>query len=381
MIPFMDLRRHITALRSEIDTSIARVLDRGWFILGEEVALFEAEFAAYCGVRYAVGVASGTDALHLALRAVGVSAGDEVITVANAGVPGVAAIELAGGRPIFVDVDPASCNMHPGLIEEAITSRTRAIMPVHLYGRPADMDPILEIAGRHALAVIEDAAQAHGARYKGRRVGGIAHVGCFSFYPTKNLGAFGDGGAVVTNDPAVAERVRLLRQYGWKPRYYSQVRGVNSRLDELQAAVLQVKLRHLDAWNARRRQLAAEYGRNLDGSGVIMPTEAPDVFHVYHLYVVRTSHRDALREHLYQLGIETAIHYPLPAHLQPAYRDLGGANGQLPVTERLAGEVLSLPLYPELTEDEVAAVCDAICRFTPCPASRQGDRSVYVRRG
>lgn len=381
MIPFMDLRSHITDLRSETDTSIARVLDRGWFILGEEVAHFEGEFAAYCGVRYAVGVASGTDALHLALRAVGVSSGDEVITVANAGVPGVAAIELAGGRPIFVDVDPASYNMNPALIKEAITSHTRAIMLVHLYGRPADMDPILEIARRHGLAVVEDAAQAHGARYKGRQVGGIAHVGCFSFYPTKNLGAFGDGGAVVTNDPAVAERVRLLRQYGWEPRYYSRVRGVNSRLDELQAAVLRVKLRYLETWNARRRQLAAEYSRNLDGSAVVVPTEAPDVFHVYHLYVVRTSHRDALRDHLYRLGIGTGIHYPLPAHLQPAYKDLAVTDGQLPVTERLAREVLSLPMYPELTEDEVAAVCDAICRFTPCPASRQGDRSVDVRRG
>ena len=308
-------------------------------------------------------MASGTDALHLALRAVGIGPGDEVITVANAGVPGVAAIELAGGRPVFVDVDPTTYTMNPALIEQAITSRTRAILPVHLYGHPADMDPILKIARRYGLMVVEDAAQAHGARYKGRRVGSIAHIGCFSFYPTKNLGGCGDGGAVVTNDPDLAERVRLLRQYGWEKQYYSTLRGVNSRLDELQAAILRVKLRHLERWNARRRRLAARYADLLDGSPVSLPAETPGVVHVYHLYVIRTPHRDALRERLRRMGIGTGVHYPLPAHLQTAYRDLGWQPGSLPVTEQLAGEVLSLPMFPELTEDEVERVAAAIRAF------------------
>jgi len=357
-VPLLDLRRHIADLRSEIDAAIAGVLDRGWFILGEEVMHFEEEFAAYCGVRYAVGVASGTDALYLALRAVGVGAGDEVVTVANAGVPGVAAIELARGRPVFVDVDPTTHTMDPALVEEVITSRTRAILPVHLYGHPADMDLLLEIAHRHDLAVVEDAAQAHGAIYRGRRVGSIGHIGCFSFYPTKNLGAYGDGGAVVTDDADLAERVRRLRQYGWEKQYYSTMRGVNSRLDELQAAILRVKLRHLETWNARRRQIAARYTALLAGGPVIAPTEAPDVVHVYHLYVVRSSRRNALQEHLRQAGIGTGIHYPLPAHLQEAYRDLGCAPGSLPITEQLAGEVLSLPMYPELTDEEVERVAE-----------------------
>jgi len=360
VIPFLDLRRHIIHLRPEIEAAIAGVLKRGWFILGEEVANFEAEFAAYCGVSHAVGVASGTDALHLALRAVGVGPGDQVITVANAGVPGVAAIELAGGRPVFVDVDPTTHNMDPALVEQAITPRTRAILPVHLYGHPADLTPILEVARRYDIAVVEDAAQAHGALYKGRRVGSIGHVGCFSFYPTKNLGAFGDGGAVVTDDPDLAERVRRLRQYGWEKQYYSTVRGVNSRLDELQAAILRVKLRHLEAWNARRRQIAARYKELLDGSPLVLPMEAPDVVHVYHLYVIRSGHRDELRERLRQAGIGTAIHYPLPAHLQAAYRDLGYAPGSLPVTERLAGEVLSLPMFPELSDEEIERVAASI---------------------
>jgi len=354
-------------MRPEIDAAIAGVLDRGWFILGEEVRSFEEEFAAYCGTRYGVGVASGTDALHLALRAVGVGPGDEVITVANAGVPGVAAIEMAGGRPVFVDVDPVTYNLNPALIEEAITTRTRAILPVHLYGHPADMDPIMEIARRHNLFVVEDAAQAHGALYKGRRVGSLGHVGCFSFYPTKNLGAYGDGGMVVTNDPELAERVRRMRQYGWESQYYSTMRGVNSRLDELQAAILRVKLRILENWNARRRQIATLYTELLGRSSLVLPTEAPDAVHVYHLYVVRSDCRDALREQLRRAGIGTGVHYPLPAHLQEAYRDLGYSSGSLPVTECLAREVLSLPMFPELTEDEVEQVVEAVLKLKRKP--------------
>jgi dTDP-4-amino-4,6-dideoxygalactose transaminase len=360
MIPVCDLRRQYHSIEPEIDEAVARVLDRGWFILGEEVAAFEDEFAAYCEASYAVGVASGTDALHLALRAVGAGPGNEVITVANAGVPQTVAIELAGARPVFVDVEAETLNMDPTLLESRITPRTRAILPVHLYGQPADLDPILEIASRHGLAVVEDAAQAHGALYKRRRVGALGHIGIFSFYPTKNLGAYGDGGMVVTNDPALAERVRLLRQYGWEKQYTSTLRGVNSRLDELQAAILRVKLRHLDEWNARRREIAARYDELLAGSGVVTPVEQPYAHHVYHLYVIRTPQRDALRACLREAGVGTSIHYPLPTHLQEAYRDLGLGPGSLPLTEQAADEVLSLPMFPELTEEEQEVIGQAV---------------------
>jgi len=363
VIPIFDLKSQYQSIKPEIDAAVAQVLERGWFILGEEVATFEAEFAAYCEARFCVGVGSGTEAIHLALRAVGVQPGDEVITVANAGVPGVAAIELAGGRPVFVDVEPESLNMDPARVKAAISSRTRAILPVHLYGHPADLDPILEIARQHGLAVVEDAAQAHGARYKDRRVGGIATAGVFSFYPTKNLGAYGDGGAIVTNDPDLADRVRLLRQYGWRQQYHSVVRGLNSRLDEIQAAILRVKLRHLDTWNAQRRRLAHHYSALLVGSPLHLPQSQPYADHVFHLYVVRSTQRDALREHLKQAGIGTGIHYPLPAHLQPAYASLGGRPGDLPVTEQAAREVLSLPLYPELTVGQIEAVSAYILGF------------------
>jgi dTDP-4-amino-4,6-dideoxygalactose transaminase len=361
-VPLVDLHIQSQRVRREIDAAIQRVLDSGWYILGEEVAAFEREFAAFCDVKFAVGVASGTDALHLALRAVGVKSGDEVITVANAGVPGVVAIESAGGRPVFVDVDSETHNMDPDRVERAITPHTRAILPVHLYGHPADMDPIMEIARGYDLAVVEDAAQAHGAAYRGRRVGGIGHAGCFSFYPTKNLGALGDGGAVVTDDEEIAQRVERLRQYGWEKRYRSVTRGFNSRLDELQAAVLRVKLRYLEAWNGLRRQIARAYEENLSGCGIGLPTEAPGVTHVYHLYVVQVDGRDALRDRLRQEGIRTGIHYPVPSHLQPAYSELGSPEG-LPVTERLASQVLSLPMYPHLGEQAIGHVCRQVRRF------------------
>ncbi|RME35204.1 MAG: DegT/DnrJ/EryC1/StrS family aminotransferase, partial [Thermoflexia bacterium] len=302
MIPVFDLTRQYAGLKEEIDAAIGRVLARGRFILGEEVATFEEEFAAACGVACAVGVASGTDALHLALRACGIGPGDEVITVSHTAVATVAAIELAGARPVLVDVDPRRYTMDPARVEERITPRTRAILPVHLYGCPADLAPLLEMARRYGLLLIEDCAQAHGARYRGRPVGSWGEIAAFSFYPTKNLGAFGDGGAVVTNDPTLAERVRLLREYGWARRYISHLRGTNSRLDELQAAVLRVKLRYLESWNARRREIAALYRELLSEGvarwGLVLPEEPPDARHVYHLYVVRTPHRDALREHL-----------------------------------------------------------------------------------
>lgn len=363
MIPPFDLKRQIAALKLEIEAAMAGVFERGVFILGAEVAAFEEEFAAYCGVTHAVGVGSGTEALHLALRACDIGPGDEVITVAHTAVATVAAIELAGARPVLVDIEPHRATLDPARLEAAITPRTRAVIPVHLYGCPADMAPILEIARQHHLRVIEDCAQAHGATYQGKRTGCWGDLAAFSFYPTKNLGAFGDGGAVVTDNPALAERLRLLREYGWAERYVSAIKGLNSRLDALQAAILRLKLRHLEAWNNRRRTLAQRYTALLQNSGLQLPFDPPDGTHVYHLYVIRTPHREALRAFLSARGIGTLIHYPVPVHLQPAYADLGYGPGTLPETEAAAAQVLSLPLYPELYEDEVAAVCAAIADF------------------
>jgi dTDP-4-amino-4,6-dideoxygalactose transaminase len=363
MIPVFDLRGQYDSIKDEIDVAVFRVLERGRFILNEEVASFEQEFAAYCGVSHAVGVGSGTEALHLALLACGVGPGDEVITVSHTAVATVAAIELAGARPVLVDIDSVRYTLDPAQIEAAITPRTKAVIPVHLYGCPADLASILEIAQRHNLFVVEDCAQAHGAVYQGRRVGAWGDIAAFSFYPTKNLGAYGDGGAVVTDDPSLAERARLLRQYGWRERYISSLKGLNSRLDELQAAVLGVKLRHLEAWNERRRRLATLYADGLAESGVVLPHELEDVTHVYHLYVVRHPRRDDLRAFLHERGIGTLVHYPVPVHLQPAYHDLGYAAGDLPVTESAAREVLSLPMYPELRDGEVAVVSEALLAF------------------
>ncbi len=362
-VPPLDLKRQYASIKGEIDAAVSRVLEGGWYILGEEVAAFEREFAAYCGVAHAVGVGSGTDALHLALAACGVGAGDEVITVPHTAVATVTAIELAGARPVLVDIDPARYTLDPELLEAAITPRTRAVIPVHLYGCPADLDPIMEVARAHGLTVVEDCAQAHGAEYSGRRVGSWGHIAAFSFYPTKNLGACGDGGLVATNDPELAERARLLRQYGWQERYVSSLKGLNSRLDELQAAILRVKLRHLDAWNERRRVLAGLYNERLMGGGVVVPREPESARHVYHLYVVRHPRRDALRAFLRQRGIGSSIHYPVPVHLQPAYYDLARGAGSLPAAEAAAREVLSLPLYPELDGQELETVADAVLAF------------------
>lgn len=368
MIPFLDLKAQHQAIAAEVQAAIDGVFDRGQFILGPEVAAFEEEFASYVGVRHAIGVASGTDALHLALRACGIGPGDEVITVPHTAVATVAAIELAGARPVFVDIHPDSYTLDPALVEAAITSRTKAILPVHLYGQAASLAPILEVARAHGLRVIEDACQAHGALYQGRKVGAWGDIGCFSFYPTKNLGAYGDGGTVVTDDAALAERVRLLRTYGWAERDRSIIRGVNSRLDEVQAAILRVKLKHLDAWNDRRRALAACYAAALgDVSDVILPTEMPYGRHVYHLYVIRVpakpataADRDGLRRLLDEQGIGTLVHYPVPIHLQEAYRDLGYPEGSLPESERAGREIVSLPLSPQLAETQVETVADAM---------------------
>lgn len=362
-IPLIDLGAEYEAYRAEIDTAVSRVLASGRYILGPEVDAFEAEFAAYGGVTHAVGVASGTDALLLGLRALGVRPGDEVITVAHTAVATIAAIELAGARPVLVDIDSVSCTIDPGQVETAVTPRTKAILPVHLYGHPADMEAILEIAARFSLAVLEDCAQAHGASLSGRRVGSLGDAAAFSFYPTKNLGAFGDGGAVLTSRDDVAKRLRLLRQYGWRKRYISDTAGYNSRLDELQAAILRVRLAHLDEDNGRRQQLAARYTEQLENLPVQLPRVRPSAGHVFHLYVIQSGRRDALAAYLQECGIGTAVHYPMPVHLQPAYRHLDYAPGSLPLTERTAGRILSLPLYAHMPEEHVDRVVTAVANF------------------
>lgn len=349
--------------KAELDAAIERVLEGGSYILGDEVRSFEAEFAAYVGAAYGIAVGSGTEALHLALVAVGVGPRDEVITVSHTAVATVAAIELAGATPVLVDIEPDFYTLDPRCLEEAITPRTKAVVSVHLYGQPADMEEILAAARAQGLRVIEDCAQAHGAGYHGRRVGSWGDAGCFSFYPTKNLGAFGDGGMVVTSDPEVARRARLLREYGWAERHVSHIPGWNSRLDEVQAGVLRVKLPHLEADNAARARLASRYDEGLAGTQVRTPARRPDISHVYHLYVIRSSRRDELQAFLKSRGIAALIHYPVPVHLQPAYRGRLPAGSRLHETERAAREVLSLPMYPELGEKAVDSVIETIRAF------------------
>ncbi len=364
MIPQANPKAQYLAHKAEIDAALARVLEGGRYILGEECAAFEREFAGYIGVRYAVGVGSGTEALHLALAACGIGPGDEVIAPAHTAVATVAAIELVGATPILVDIDLRHFNLDPTRLEAAITPRTRAVIPVHLYGQAADLAPISAIARRYGLRVIEDCAQAVGALYRDRRVGGWGDVAAFSFYPTKNLGALGDGGMVTTDDAVLAERALRLRQYGWRKRYISEIAGWNTRLDELQAAILRVKLRYLDEDTALRRKWVALYNTNLSDlqnlTGLVLPQEMPYGRHVYHLYVIRHPRRDALQAYLQERGIGTLIHYPLPIHLQPAYRGRLGDRGSFPAAERAACEVLSLPLYPELTEEQVYTVTQAM---------------------
>jgi len=347
------------AHKGEIDAALGRVLDSGWYILGQEVAAFEAEFAAYCGVRYAVGVADGTNALVLALRALGVGAGDAVITSGHTATATLAAIELAGAAPVLVDVDPHTYTLLPELVQKAITPQTKAIIPVHLYGQPADMDAIMQIADQHGLFVLEDCAQAHGARWAGRRVGSLGQLGCFSFYPTKNLGAIGDGGAVVTNDERYYQKLLALRQYGWEQRYISSTAGYNSRLDELQAAILRVKLAHLDADNAKRQALARIYDHKL--AMLEIPPPVTQTEHVYHLYVIQVDGREALMGALRERGISTAVHYPQTLHTQPAYAGrLRTLSEGLPNLTRLTPRILSLPLYPELPPEEAEEVANII---------------------
>jgi len=363
-VHFLDLKAQYQSIKLEIDTAIVRVLESSQFILGEEVAGFEREFAAYCGAAECIAVNTGTSALHLAMLAAGVGPGDEVITVPFTFVASVAAVLYTGARPVLVDIDPRTFNMDPAAIEAAVTPRTKAILPVHLYGQTADMDAIMAIAQRHGLVVIEDAAQAHGAEYKGRNAGSIGDLGCFSFYPAKNLGAYGEGGAVTTSNPEFASKIRMLRDWGADRKYHHLLRGFNYRMEGFQGAVLRVKLRHLEQWTEKRRALAGKYDELLAESGVQRPTEIPGARHVYHLYTVRAEDRDGLQASMLGEGIQTAVHYAVPAHLQPAYADLGYGRGSLPQAEAAASQVLSLPIYPELSEQAIAEVVSAVKRAT-----------------
>jgi len=368
-----DPKANYLAHKQEIEDAVARVLESGWYILGKEVTAFEEEFAAYIGVRHAIGAASGTDALELALRACGIGHGDAVITVSHTAVATVAAIELAGATPVLVDIDPATYTMDPGSLESTLTElmrrpspsvgRPKAIIPVHLYGHPADMPAIMSIAQRYDLAVIEDCAQSHGAVLGGGKTGAWGRMSAFSFYPTKNLGALGDGGMVVTDDADLAERARLLREYGWRERYISEMQGMNTRLDELQAAILRVKLRYLDEENEKRRKLAQRYDSLLADTALTLPLTRPDAVHVYHQYVVRSGRRDALRAHLRERGIGTLIHYPAPVHLQPAYRDRLPTAASLQQTQEAVRQILSLPIFPELSEELVGTIADHIAAW------------------
>lgn len=359
-VPFLDLGAAYRELQAEIDAAVHRVLDSGWYVLGPEVDAFEAEWAAYCGAGHAVGLANGLDALILALRALDVGPGDEVIVPSNTYIATWLAVTAVGARPVPVEPDPQTHNIDPDRIAAAITPTTRAILPVHLYGQPADLDPILALARAHGLVVVEDAAQAHGARYKGRRIGAHGDVVCWSFYPGKNLGALGDGGAITTNRADLADRIRVLRNYGSRVKYVNEVQGVNSRLDPLQAAVLRAKLPHLDAWTERRRAIAALYAAGLQQAGVVLP-QVPDwADPAWHLYVLRVADRDGMQRRLAQAGIGTLIHYPIPPHMQAAYADLSLPPDALPLARRFADEVLSLPIGPHLNVDDARKVIDHV---------------------
>ncbi len=378
IIPLVDLKAQYLSIKAEIDAAVGAVLESGRFILGPEVEAFEREFGAYSDCAHAVGVSSGTSALHLALLAAGVGEGDEVIAPAFTFVATVAAIEHSGARPVLVDVDPVTLTIDPQRVEAAITHKTRAIIPVHLYGHPADMNPIMELARARSLVVVEDAAQAHGARYRHRPAGSIGDLGCFSFYPGKNLGAAGDGGAVTTNDEGYAQKLRMLRDWGAEEKYLHVVRGFNFRLDEIQAAILRVKLRRLEAWTELRRRHARMYSSLLAEADVHTPVEAAGARHVYHIYAVRTGERDRVRSELYAGGVQAGIHYPIPVHLQPAYESLGYRRGDFPVSEHAADEVLSLPLYPELTSRAIERVARAVTRSAGTSGHRSRGQSVAV---
>jgi dTDP-4-amino-4,6-dideoxygalactose transaminase len=370
-IPFVDLKAQYAGLREEIIPAISDVLESGHFVLGKEVCGFEEEFAAFCGVQHGIAVNSGTSALHLALLAAGVGPGDEVITVPCTFVATAAAIGYTGATPVFVDVDPVTYTMDATKIESAVTSRTKVILPVHLYGQAADMDPILEIAHRRGLLVIEDAAQAHAAEYNGRRCGSIGDLGCFSFYPGKNLGAYGEGGLVTTNRPEFAKIIRMLRDWGAERKYEHVMKGFNYRMEAVQGAILRVKLRYLEKWTEARRAHAAAYTAALSESTLRLPVQRPGTRHVYHIYAVLTEQRRELMEALNSAGVQTGIHYPYPVHLLPAYSELGYKSGDFPVTERIAAHEVSLPMYPELTDSQIESVGNAVARFDASGSMRQ----------
>ena len=360
MIPFLDLKAQYLSIGEELEAAVLQALASTQYALGSEVAAFEGEFAAFCGAEFAIAVNSGTSALHVALLAAGVEPGDEVITVASTFVATVAAIDYVGARPVFVDVEPGTLNMDTSQIMARVTEKTRAIVPVHLHGHPSDMDPILDIAASYGLRVIEDAAQAHDAEYKGRRVGSIGDLGCFSFYPGKNLGAVGEGGMLVTNNAEYADIARKLRDWGQSAKYHHDLKGFNYRMDGIQGAALRVKLRHLPKWTAARRRNAEIYNRLLADTHVVPPMEDPYARHVYHVYAIRTANRDGLQALLQENGIQSGIHYPIPVHMQKAYAEFGFAEGDLPITEQAAREQLSLPMFAELTEAQIQEVCVVI---------------------
>jgi len=360
MIPFIDLKREYFEIGEEVNQAIQRVLKNGYFILGEEVEIFEEEFSEYIGVKYGISVNSGSDALFLALKALGIGKGDEIITVSHTFISTIDAIVRNGAIPIFVDIDLETYCMDITKIEERITEKTKAILPVHLYGHPADMDTIMGIAKRHNLFVIEDACQAHGAEYKGKKVGGIGNVGCFSFYPTKNIGAYGDAGMIITNNEELANKLKMMRNYGSSKKYYHEFVGINSRLDEIQAAVLRVKLKYLDEWNEKRRRITKLYNKLLEDSGIVTPIEKKYARRVYYLYVARCKNRNKFQQYLLENGVQTMIHYPIPVHLQKAYCTLGYKKGDFMVTEKCANEVLSLPMWIELSYKDVEKICKLI---------------------
>lgn len=359
MINMNDFKREYAAINKEVMPATRKVLKSGWYILGDEGNKFELEFSRYVGAKFGVGVNSGSDALYLAVKALGISQGDEVITVAHTMISSVDAISRNGAKPVFADIDPSTYVMEPAKVEAKISKKTKAILPVHLYGHPVDMDPLIEIAKKHNLLLIEDACQAHGSKYKGKIVGNIGDVGCFSFYPTKNLGAYGDAGMITTNSEELAIKLKKMRNYGQSKRYYHDFVGVNSRLDEMQAAILGTKLFHLDEWNERRRNLAQLYNNLLNNSNLITPVEREFAKHVYHLYVVRAKRRNELQQYLLNKGIQTLIHYPIPVHLQEAYK----TNDKLPVTEKICNEIVSLPIHPWLRENEVKKISASLKQF------------------
>ena len=363
-IPLVNLKRQVASLKPEFEAAFAGLLERTDFVGGQAVDDFEAAFANFCQAKHAIGVGNGTDALYLIFRALELKPGDEVITTAMSFIATAEIFKPLGIKPVFADIDPQTYNLAPEKVAAAITPKTKAILPVHLYGQPADIEPLQSLAEQHGLILIEDAAQAHGAEYQGNRVGSLAKAAAFSFYPGKNLGAFGDGGAITTNDDVLAERVRMLANHGRQTKYEHTMEGVNSRLDTFQASILSIKLAHMDRWNSQRRERAQLYAELLaDVSEIQLPQVMPDRASVFHLYVIQTAERDKLLDYLHGQGIYAGIHYPIPLHLQPAFQHLGYQKGDFPVSEKLGSECLSLPLFPEMTDDEVRTVCDAVHRF------------------